>query len=99
MVKDNDSKTWIQIAGLKPISLAVASKEEAVAYRKAEDLVNKVWGQYSPKFQGNFSPVEVMAMVAFKFAWLYQGAKEANDAVGDYLKEFEQQLDELVVKL
>ena len=40
MVKDNDSKTWIQIAGLKPISLAVGSKAETDAYRKAEDLVN-----------------------------------------------------------
>ena len=99
MVKDNDNKTWIQIAGNKPIPLAVGSKDEADAYHKAEDLVNKVWGQYNPKYKANFSSAEIMAMVAFKFAWLYQGCKEANDAVGDYLKEFEQQLDELVVKL
>ena len=49
MVKDNDNKTWIQIAGNKPIPLAVGSKDEADAYHKAEDLVNKVWGQYNPK--------------------------------------------------
>ena len=96
MVKDNDNKTWIQIAGNKPIPLAVGSKDEADAYHKAEDLVNKVWGQYNPKYKANFSSAEIMAMVAFKFAWLYQGAKEA---VGEYLKQFEQKLDEIVVKL
>ena len=51
MVKDNDNKTWIQIAGNKPIPLAVGSKDEADAYHKAEDLVNKVWGQYNPKYK------------------------------------------------
>ena len=82
MVKDNDNKTWIQIAGNKPIPLAVGSKDEADAYHKAEDLVNKVWGQYNPKYKANFSSAEIMAMVAFKFAWFYLGSKETNDAVG-----------------
>ena len=99
MVKDNDNKTWIQIAGNKPIPLAVGSKDEADAYHKAEDLVNKVWGQYNPKYKANFSSAEIMAMVAFKFAWLYLCSKETNDAVGEYLKQFEQKLDEIVVKL
>ena len=99
MVKDNDNKTWIQIAGNKPIPLAVGSKDEADAYHKAEDLVNKVWGQYNPKYKANFSSAEIMAMVAFKLAWLYLGSKETNDAVGEYLKQFEQKLDEIVVKL
>ena len=99
MVKDNDNKTWIQIAGNKPIPLAVGSKDEADAYHKAEDLVNKVWGQYNPKYKANFSSAEIMAMVAFKFAWLYLGSKGTNDAVVEYLKQFEQKLDEIVVKL
>ena len=99
MVKDNDNRTWIQIAGNKPSPLAVGSKAEADAYHKAEDLVNKVWGQYNPKYKGNFSSAEIMAMVAFKFAWLYLGCKETNNAVADYLRQFEQKLDEIVVKL
>lgn len=100
MAEESDNKTWIQIAGNKPIPLAVGSKEEAEAYHKAEDLVNKVWGQYESKYKNNrISSTGIMAMVAFKFAWLYLGCKSRNDTINDFLKEFEKQLDDIVVKL
>ena len=53
MAEENENKTWIQIAGNKSIPLAVSSKEEAKAYHEAEDLVNKVWGQYESKYKNN----------------------------------------------
>ena len=100
MAEENENKTWIQIAGNKSIPLAVSSKEEAKAYHEAEDLVNKVWGQYESKYKNNrISSAEIMSMVAFHFAWLYLGCKERNDTVNEFLKEFERKLDEIVVKL
>lgn len=100
MIEENEHKTWIQIAGQPPISLAVNSKAEAEAYHAAEDLVNKVWGQYDSKYKNDrTSPTEIMSMVAFKFAWLYLGCKGRNDNVANFLKEFEKKLDDIVVKV
>ena len=100
MTEDNEHKTWIQIAGQPPISLAVSSRAEADAYHAAEDLVNKVWAQYEAKYKTDrTSSTEIMAMVAFKFAWLYMGCRERTDNVTAFLKEFEAKLDDIVVKV
>ena len=40
-----------------------------------------------------------MAMVAFKFAWIVVETNAKSDAIACFLKEFEKQLDELVVKI
>jgi len=37
--------------------------------------------------------------VAFKFAWLAVETNAKSDAVANFLKEFERQLDEIVVKI
>ncbi len=100
MTEENEHKTWIQIAGQPPISLAVNSRAEADAYHAAEDLVNKVWGQYDAKYKTDrTSSTEIMAMVAFKFAWLYLGSRKQNADVAEFLKEFEAKLDDIVVKV
>lgn len=99
MADDNDNKTWIRIARLNPISLRVNNKEEADAYHQAEDLLNTVWGRYETRYRnGRTSSTEIMAMVAFKFAWMYINSERHNEDVDSFLKEFESKLDDIVVK-
>lgn len=100
MAAENENTTWIQIAGLPKKQLTVSSKAEAELYRMAEDLVNKVWGEYETKYKSEkTSSNDIMAMVAFYFAWKYVNSKQWNSTVNDFLKEFEKKLDDIVVKV
>ena len=88
-----DDKTLnilIRIADVEPIALTIPRDEEA-NYREAEKLVNT--------FEGENSSQSTMAMVAFQFARLYSKAYNQNVAVNNFLTTFEQQLNDVVVKI
>jgi len=99
MATTESSQIWIQIAGLKPFELKLKDKTEEKAYRKAEKMLNDAWGKYANRFKNQRNNVEIMAMVAFKFAWIVVETNAKADAVASFLKEFERQLDEIVVKI
>lgn len=100
MAETEKKQIWIQIAGLDQFEVNLKDKAEEKAYRQAEKLLNEVWSKYSALYKGKKRSNEsIMAMVAFKFAWTVVAANARNEAVASFLKEFEQQLDELVVKI
>lgn len=88
----------IRIADVEPIALTIAPDEEA-SYREAEKLVNTLWNKWVDRFEGDNSSQRIMAMVAFQFARLYSKSYNQNVAVNNFLTAFEQQLDEVVVKI
>ena len=96
----NDDKIniTIRIADVKPIAFNVKRDDEA-SYRNAEDLVNRLWNTFKERLGGSCSSQEVMARVACQFARLYAQAYNHNVAVNEFLTTFEQQLDEVVVKI
>ncbi len=97
----NDDKIniWIRLGDVKqPIPLSVNRDEEA-DYRNAENLVNTLWNKWMARFNDTSSSQEVMARVAFQFARLYAQAYNSNVALNDFLANFEQQLDEVVMKV
>ncbi len=95
---DNNQNIKIRIADVEPIALTIPRDEEA-SYREAEKLVNTLWNKWVSRFDGDNSSQRVMAMVAFQFARLYSKAYNQNVAVNKYLTDFEQQLNDVVVKI
>ena len=95
---ENNLNIKIRIADVEPIALTIPSDEEA-SYREAEKLVNTLWNKWVDKFEGDNSSQRVMAMVAFQFARLYSKSYNQNVAVNNFLTAFEQQLDDVVVKI
>ncbi len=96
-----DDKTLnilIRIADVEPIALTIPRDEEA-NYREAEKLVNTLWNKWVGRFEGENSSQSTMAMVAFQFARLYSKAYNQNVAVNNFLTTFEQQLNDVVVKI
>ncbi|HIT16486.1 MAG TPA: cell division protein ZapA [Candidatus Avimuribaculum pullicola] len=94
----DNNRIWIQI-GANQFELKLKDKTEEKAYRKAEKMLNDACKKYAASFKGKRSNEEIMAMVAFKFAWLVVESNAKSDAVANFLKEFERQLDEIVVKI
>ncbi|MBQ3323803.1 MAG: cell division protein ZapA [Muribaculaceae bacterium] len=95
---ENNLNIKIRIADVEPIALTIPSDEEA-SYREAEKLVNTLWNKWVDKFEGDNSSQRVMAMVAFQFARLYSKSYNQNVAVNKFLTTFEQQLNDVVVKI
>lgn len=96
-----DDKTLnilIRIADVEPIALTIPRDEEA-NYREAEKLVNTLWNKWVGRFERENSSQSTMAMVAFQFARLYSKAYNQNVAVNNFLTTFEQQLNDVVVKI
>lgn len=88
----------IRLADVEPTALTIPRDEEA-NYREAEKLVNTLWNKWIERFDGDDASKRVMAMVAFQFARLYSKAYNQNVAVNKYLTDFEQQLNDVVVKI
>ena len=95
---DNNLNILIRLADVEPIALTIPSSEEET-YREAEKLVNTLWNKWIGKFEGENSSQRVMAMVAFQFARLYSKSYNQNVAVNKFLTAFEQQLNDVVVKI
>lgn len=95
---DNNLNILIRIADVEPIALTIPSDEEA-SYREAEKLVNTLWNKWIDKFDDDNSSQRVMAMVAFQFARLYSKSYNQNVTVNKFLTAFEQQLNDVVVKI
>lgn len=95
---DKTLNILIRIADVEPIALTIPREEEAT-YREAEKLVNTLWNKWIGRFEGDNSSQRVMAMVAFQFARLYSKSYNQNVAVNKFLTEFEQQLNDVVVKI
>ncbi len=96
--EDNNLNILIRIADVEPIALTIPSNEEE-GYREAEKLVNTLWNKWIDKFDGDNSSQRVMAMVAFQFARLYSKSYNQNVAVNNFLATFEQQLNDVVLKI
>ena len=95
---DNNLNILIRLADVEPIALTIPSSEEET-YREAEKLVNTLWNKWITRFEGEDASKRVMAMVAFQFARLYSKAYNQNVVVNKYLTDFEQQLNDVVVKI
>ncbi|MBQ6647414.1 MAG: cell division protein ZapA [Muribaculaceae bacterium] len=95
---DKNLNILIRIADVEPIALTIPRDEEAT-YREAEKLVNTLWNKWINRFEGENSSQRVMAMVAFQFARLYSKSYNQNVAVNKFLTQFEQELNDVVVKI
>ena len=95
---DKNLNILIRIADVEPIALTIPRDEEAT-YREAEKLVNTLWNKWINRFEGENSSQREMAMVAFQFARLYSKSYNQNVAVNKFLTQFEQELNDVVVKI
>lgn len=86
----------IRIADLAPIPLAIEMKDEEVI-RNAEYNVNQLWSAWCQKFKDKTSN-EVLGMVAFQFAKLYQTLSNRENETNDILEKFEEKLNEYLLK-
>ena len=87
----------IRIANQAPIPLSINRDDEEVI-RTAEFNVNKLWNAWSAKFK-NKSPMEVLAMVAFRFAELFFTQNALAKNAEEALAAFEETLDKILVGL
>lgn len=87
----------IRIANQAPIPLSINRDDEEVI-RTAEFNVNKLWNAWSAKFK-NKSSMEVLAMVAFRFAELFFTQNTLAKNAEEALAAFEETLDKILVGL
>ena len=66
--------------------------------RNAEYNVNQLWSAWCQKFKDKTSN-EVLGMVAFQFAKLYQTLANRENATNDILEKFEENLNEYLLKI
>lgn len=97
MAEEEKQKIWICLGDVKNVPLSVRRSDIDV-YRKAEQSVNKLWGAWKTKFD-KLSSEEVMVRIAFQFARLYIEANTRNDEVNEILTDFEQKLNDIIVKV
>lgn len=97
MAEEEKQKIWICLGDVKNVPLSVRRSDIDV-YRKAEQSVNKLWGAWKTKFD-KLSSEEVMSRIAFQFARLYIEASTRNDEVNEILIDFEQKLNDIIVKV
>lgn len=97
MAEEEKQKIWICLGDVKNVPLSVKNSDIDV-YRKAEQSVNKLWGAWKTKFD-RLTSEEVMARIAFQFARLYIEAGSRNDEVNEALINFEQRLNDILVKV
>ena len=95
MTTTNDKQNiTIRLAGQQKMPLVVDRRDEELM-RRAESLVNELWGRWVKKTYASESQLMVMSRVAFQFAVLYlRGERE--------IKEFaalDGELDELLKNL
>lgn len=98
MATDEKINIWVRIADVKPLELSINPADEPL-YREAEQRVNKLWNKWMTSFGSSRSPQEVMAMVAFQFARLFAQTYNDNVGVNKLLTDFEQRLDEIVMRM
>ena len=91
--KKKDIELFIADVGPLPMSCA---PDEVEPIRQTESLVNQTWKKWKRDFGDK--PHELLARVAFRFAWLYYCAATDNEAVEKALAEMEQRLDANVLK-
>ena len=87
----------IRIANQAPIPLSINRDDEEVI-RTAEFNVNKLSNAWSAKFK-NKSSMEVLAMVAFRFAELFFTQNALAKNAEEALAAFEETLDKILVGL
>jgi len=83
----------IRIANQSPIPLTINREEEEII-RQAEYNVNRLWNNWSERF--NTSPGALLAMVAFQFAKLHATQSVEMARMADTLKGFDAELDGLL---
>lgn len=86
----------IRIAGQPPMTLNIDRDYEQTA-RTAEYQVNGLYGRWSDRFRDK-SPMEVMSMVAYRFAELYYTQGKSVLDAEQMLDDFEAKLDEILVE-
>ncbi len=87
----------IRIADLAPIPLAIEMKDEEVI-RNAEYNVNQLWSAWCQKFKDKTSN-EVLGMVAFQFAKLYQTLSNRENETEEVLEKFEERLNQYILNI
>ncbi len=85
----------IRLAGQKPMTLNIDRDYEETA-RTAEFQVNRLYGLWSDRFRDK-SSMEVMSMVAYRFAELFYTQNSAAAAAERLLDDFERELDRILV--
>lgn len=93
---EDNLKITIRIADLQPMMLNIPRAEEEVN-RTAEYNVNKLFVAWSERFKDK-TPIEIMGMVAFRFAKLYQDLSVQVNNTDEILDEFEQTLNNLLME-
>lgn len=81
----------IRIANQAPIPLSINREDEEII-RTAEYNVNRLWNTWSTKFK-NKTSMEVLAMVAFRFAELFFTQNAVVKDAEKLFTDFETQLD------
>ena len=95
---DKKRNIIIRIADVEPFALSIPADDEAL-YLDSEKLVNTLWNKWMKRFKDIDSSEVVMAKVAFQFARLYTMAYRDNKATNEALTKFENELDDIVVKV
>ena len=85
----------IRIANQAPNPMSIDPEDEGII-RRAEYNVNRLWNSWSAKFKGK-TQMEVLAMVTFRFAWLFYTQEHAIKSAEEMFAAFEEGLDRILL--
>lgn len=91
---DDKLNITIRIAGQNPIALRINRADEE-RVRNAEYQVNRLWSSWTQRFPEK-NAMEVMAMVAYRFAELFFTASKTAEETNAMLGHFEEDLDRML---
>ncbi len=88
----------IRIADQPRIPMTVPASEEEIV-RRAEANINELWRSWSAKDEfRDMSSTEILAMVTFRFAWLYFSHVETSRRLDSILEGLEKEFDSLLLQ-
>ncbi len=88
----------VKLADIAPLGMVVDYKGEEDV-RLAEFYVNRVWSKWMETKPSDKTSKDVIGMVALHFAKLYVIEMRKNERIDDTLKEFESELDRILLKV
>lgn len=91
-------KITLKVADLNPLAMIINRPDEETV-RTAEYLVNRAWDRWMASRSPSQDSKDVLGMVALHYTRNYVQQSKLNDDVERRLKEVEDKLDELLLKI
>lgn len=98
MLMNDKFRITLKVADLAPLAMSINRPDEETV-RTAEYLVNRAWDRWMATRSPQQDSKDILGMVALHYTRNYVQQSKLNDDVARRLKEVEDKLDQLLLKI